>query len=258
MAEGDTIHRLAARLGEALAEPITSTRSPAPESPLRRQSHRLARLLGARLEDAEPRGKHLLLHFDSGLVLHSHLGMGGSWRLAGPGGGMGRPPSRAHALLASGDRAAGQFGGRTLALRTAAEIRADPVLRSLGPDMLAPDLDLDRAAAALRDGDPAAPVGEALLDQRLLAGVGNIFKSEGCFAAGIDPWRPAGDLDDAQLREVVAMTRRLMSEAVRSGRRPKRVYRRAGRPCSRCGTAIRSLGQGDANRATYWCAGCQR
>jgi endonuclease VIII len=91
----------------------------------------------------------------------------------------------------------------------------------------------------------------------VIAGVGNIFKSEGCFAAGVDPWRRLDAIEDGELREAVLATRRLMEDAVREGRQPRSIYRRAGRPCPACGTAIRSRGQGDANRTTYWCPFCQ-
>jgi endonuclease-8 len=115
---------------------------------------------------------------------------------------------------------------------------------------------VERIAASLRAaGD--AELGDALLDQGAVAGIGNIFKSEGCWAVRLDPWAKLGDLDEHSLREVLATTRELMLEAVDSGRQPKRVYRRAGMPCPRCNTPIRSRPQGDAARITYWCPGCQ-
>ena len=127
----------------------------------------------------------------------------------------------------------------------------------LGPDILAPDLDLGLVVGSLRS-DPARELGEALLDQRLVAGIGNIFKSEACFAAGVSPWRRVGELDEEDLRATVEAARRLMLEAATSGARPDfAVYRRAGHPCRRCGTPISARGQGDANRRTYWCNGCQ-
>jgi endonuclease-8 len=104
---------------------------------------------------------------------------------------------------------------------------------------------------------PQIELGEALLGQRLVAGIGNIFKSEGCFEAGIDPARPVKSVSDEQIADVLQATRKLMLEAVETGRQPHRVYRAAGRPCPRCGTAIRSRAQGDSARTTYWCPECQ-
>jgi endonuclease VIII len=106
--------------------------------------------------------------------------------------------------------------------------------------------------------DPGRGLGDLLLDQHLVAGIGNIFKSEACFAARIDPWRPVGDLSDEELRSVLAAARSLMLEAVRSGRHPHLVYRRRQGACPNCRGPISSRGQGDANRTTYWCPRCQR
>jgi endonuclease-8 len=109
----------------------------------------------------------------------------------------------------------------------------------------------------MRGTNPQIELGAALLGQRLVAGIGNIFKSEGCWAARIDPHRHLEETGDEQLEEVLTATRALMLEAVETGRQPKQVYRRAGQPCPRCGTRIRSQAQGDTARTTYWCPGCQ-
>jgi endonuclease-8 len=109
----------------------------------------------------------------------------------------------------------------------------------------------------LRAGARNRALGEALLDQTVVSGVGNVYKSEGCFAAALDPWRPVSDLDDAGLGRLLKVLVNLMSTGLERGRRPRRVYRRAGMPCTRCGAPVRSRGQGDANRTTYWCPGCQ-
>jgi endonuclease-8 len=132
----------------------------------------------------------------------------------------------------------------------------DPLLTRLGPDILAADFDPQTVARSLRSA-PERALGDALLDQTLLAGVGNIFKSEACFAAGLDPWQTVGDLSEEELERVAQAAHGLMQDAVEHGRHARSVYRRAGRPCPLCGTAIRSRGQGDANRTTYWCANCQ-
>jgi endonuclease-8 len=109
----------------------------------------------------------------------------------------------------------------------------------------------------MRGTNQGIELGEALLGQRLVAGIGNIFKSEGCWAARVNPQRHLESLADDELAGVLGATRELMLEAVDSGRQPKGVYRRAGEPCPRCGTPIRSRAQGDNARTTYWCPGCQ-
>ena len=149
-----------------------------------------------------------------------------------------------------------QFGGPNLRLLSTESIARDPVLSRLGPDVLAPDLDLGAVARLLR-ADPERSLGEALLDQRKVAGIGNIFKSEACFTARLDPRARVADLTDAQLEEVIDAARDLMAGAVAEGRAGRAVYRRAGRPCIACGTPIAVAGQGDANRSTYWCPRCQ-
>lgn len=255
MAEGDTIHRTARTLQEALGgKRIIDVAVPNPQSPLRRQGDRLERLRNATLTDAEARGKHLLLHFDGELVLHSHLGMRGSWRVLSVDD---EPDRRAWVVLSASDVRAVELDGPRLDLRTEREIRSDPRLRALGPDVLAPDFDAPAGIAALRRTDQSRQVGEALLDQRVLAGVGNIYKCEGCWSARVDPWRPLSDLSEDELRRLVIETAALMRYGLETGRTPHSIYRRAGQPCPRCGQRIRSRGQGDANRTTYWCESCQ-
>jgi endonuclease VIII len=257
MAEGDTIHRTARRLETALTgKPIVDVAVPNPRSPLRRQGERVERLRGATVIGADARGKHLFLHFDGDLVLHSHLGMRGSWRLLSPGD-RGVDDRRAWVVLSMPDLHAVELDGSRLEIRTEREVRADPRLRSLGPDVLAPGFDAATGLAALRRAEQSRQVGEALLDQRLLAGIGNIYKSEGCWSARIDPWRPLSGLDDGELRRLVIETAALMRYGLETGRMPHSVYRRAGQPCPRCGERIRSRGQGDTNRTTYWCQSCQ-
>jgi len=213
------------------------------------------RLDGRRLEQAAARGKNLLLRFGD-LTLHSHLGMNGSWHLY-PSGARWKKRRGAAWVVISGSKAeAVQFGGPRLRLLATESVDRDPILARLGPDILAADLDLGAVARSLR-ADPERSLGEALLDQRTIAGIGNVFKSEACFAARVDPRARVADLTDAQLEDVVAAARDLMTTAVGEGRAERAVYRRAGRPCIVCGTAIAVTGQGDANRSTYWCPRCQ-
>jgi endonuclease VIII len=251
MAEGDTILRAARRIEDAIGGQQVSVRA----GNGRGRAAGVERLDGRRLDRVEARGKHLLLHFDE-LTLHSHLGMSGSWQVGRRGERRRKPASAAWLALSGDELEAVQFGGPTLRVLSAAQLRRDPMLARLGPDILAPDFDLAAATRGLR-ASPDRELGEALLDQRLLAGIGNIFKSEACFAARTDPWRQIAELSDGELRAVLDSARRLMQESVTKGRPNPAVYGRAGRPCPVCGTRIAARGQGDANRRTYWCPRCQ-
>lgn len=257
MAEGDTIHRTARLLQDALSgKRIVEVAALNPRSPLRRRGDRVERLRGAAMISAEARGKHLLLHFEGELVLHSHLGMRGSWRVV-PAGEGGRD-RRAWVVLSAEDVDAVELEGSRLDLRTEHEVRSDPRLRALGPDVLSREFDPPTGMAALRRTGQSREVGEALVDQRVLAGVGNIYKSEGCWSSRIDPWERLSGLTDDELSRLVIETAALMRYGLETGRPPRSIYRRAGQPCPRCGERIRSRGQGDANRTTYWCESCQR
>lgn len=207
------------------------------------------------LDAVEARGKHLLLRFGD-RVLHSHLGMVGSWDLYPRGGPWRKARGAAWAVLRSEEREAVEFGGPTLRVLGGHAARRDPVLAGLGPDILAAEFDPVVAIRLLRAA-PDRAVGDALLDQSRVAGIGNIFKSEGCFAARVDPWRRIERLSDAELERVLLAARGLMQGSVADGRSALAVYRRAGLPCPVCGTAIAARGQGDANRRTYWCPRCQ-
>jgi endonuclease-8 len=250
MAEGDTILRAARRLDAALIGETIAASAPNP----RGRAARIERLDGRRLDAVESHGKNLLLRFGD-VVLHSHMGMNGSWHVYPRGVPWRKPRRSAWAVLAGERQEAVQFGGPTLRLIAADRVRRDPQLARLGPDVLAPELDLDAILAALR-ADPGRGLGDALLDQAAVAGIGNIFKSEACFAARVDPWRPVGDLDDEELVAVLRAAREQMLAAVADGRHTYAVYR-ARRPCLVCHGRISSRGQGDANRTTYWCPRCQ-
>lgn len=250
MAEGDTILRLARRVESALAGDTVSAFAPNP----RGRVAGVEQLDGRQLDGAEARGKHLLLHFGD-LVLHSHLGISGDWDLYPPGGAWRRPRAAAWVVLEGRDQEAVQFGGPTLRVVANRRLRRDPQLVRLGPDVLATEFDADAVLVALRT-DPRRALGSALLDQSVVAGIGNVFKSEACFAAGVDPWRQVGEATDAELLAVLESARERMLHAVASGRGRPAVYGRRG-PCPACGTAILHRGQGDGNRVTYWCPACQ-
>jgi endonuclease VIII len=251
MAEGDTILRAARRIEAAIGgEQITVS------TPNRRGAAAgIQRLDGKTLERVSARGKHLLLEFGD-LSLHSHLGMSGSWHVYPHGATWRKPAGAAWAVLKGKNSEAVQFGGPTLRLLRTNALRRDQTLSRLGPDILAADFDREAIVRSLR-AHPHGALGDALLDQTLLAGVGNIFKSEACFAARLDPWQPIGDLTNEQLDRVIDAAHGLMQDAVEHGRHANAVYRRAGQPCPACGTRIVSRGQGDANRTTYWCPTCQ-
>jgi endonuclease-8 len=254
VAEGDSIRRIAQWMRPQLEGAEVSVRTPGPRRP---DGLAAAELDGRRLERVESRGKHLLFHFDGGLVLHSHLGMKGSWQLYANGERWRRPAHQAWIVVEGNGVEAVNFGGSKLRIVREAQLLRDPRLARLGPDLLADDFDPDVAVARIRSSGPDLKLGDALLGQRLVAGIGNIFRSEGCFSVGLDPRTPVGELDDDQLVGVLQATRTLMLDAVDTGRQPNRVYRRAGMPCPRCGTRILSQAQGETARTTYWCPGCQ-
>jgi endonuclease-8 len=258
MPEGDTIHHAADRLREALVGTVPErVLAPSPRSHAERLPERL---LGRAVLAVDAHGKHLFVRFDGGLTLHSHLRMSGAWRVLGRGQPWGRSRSRAWLVLGSGDRDVVQFDGPVLRLMSDARLRADPQLASLGQDVLGESFDFARMIGRLREADPTRPVGEVLIDQRIVAGIGNVWKAEGCWEAQVDPWRTLAAVSDEELVRIIALTRPRMALSGRDGPRTiqPRVYGKSGQPCPRCGTRIRARGQGDANRTTYWCPGCQR
>jgi len=218
------------------------------------------RLAGRAVRAVDARGKHLLLRFEGGLALHSHLRMGGLWGVYERGQRWRRSPRRAWLVIRTPEHEVVQFDGPVLELMTEGRTRFDQRLAGLGPDVIADDFSERAFLRRLRDDDQSRGIGDALLDQRNIAGIGNIWKSEGCFRAAIDPWRPLSEVSDGEVLEVVRAVRPAMREsAAGRGYLPEpSVYERAGRPCPRCGTTVRSRGQGDSNRTTFWCPGCQR
>ncbi len=253
MPEGDTIHRVAMRFQSALVgREIERADAPSARSPIHT---RAAELAGRTLERAEARGKHLLLHFSGDAVVHSHLGMNGRWFVRGDGR---MPFGRPWLVLASGPAVASQNGGKILRVTSAARARNDPLLMQLGPDPLAPGFDPAAATERLLSYEPAVPVGDALLDQSLIAGIGNVIRIEACFLPRVSPWRRIADLTAEEARGIVDATSWVMETAIAKGSRPKQIYGRDRRPCPRCGGRVIIRGQGDDNRVTYWCEGCQR
>ncbi len=273
MPEGDTLYRTAVVLREVLTgREVTAARGgiagPA-----------LSRVVGTHVDRVGAQGKHLLVGFDNALTLHTHLRMHGSWHRYRPGERWRRPPSRAVAVIEVPTAIAVCFDAPTVELLDTRALAIHPALARLGPDLLAPEADLRAAVQRLRDPSRAElSIGEALLDQTAQAGLGNVYRSEVCFIERVDPFLPVADIADDVLQRLLVTARRLLvanrlgpsrtttrdalgGEATDTG--PRRhggrlyVYGRAGRPCLRCGTPIRTRVAGAVPRRTYWCPACQ-
>lgn len=273
--EGDTVWRSARHLDEALTGLVLQ------RSDFRVPALATVDLAGAVVLGTVSRGKHLLTRFSGPpLTLHTHLKMEGSWHLYRPGSRWRRPAHEARVVLVTETWSAVGFALGTVELvETATE---SDVLPPLGPDLLGPDWDAEEAVRRLA-ASPDRPVGEALLDQRNLAGIGNLYNSELCFLAGVNPWTPVSQVDlprlvrraKAVLEANKARVEQTTTGDLRRGRRTW-VYRRDGQPCRRCDTPIRvamaepgvtsadvtgraRLDREDsvAERATYWCPTCQ-
>jgi len=252
--EGDVVWYTARRLHEALAGRVLT------RSDFRVPRYATVDLAGQTVTEAIARGKHLLIRTGNGLTVHTHLKMDGSWRI-GPAGARLAQAHTIRLVLANADwQAVGHQLGITEVLPTSAE---DQVTGHLGPDLLGTDWDTAEAVRRLTK-DPGRPIGEALLDQRNLAGIGNLYKSEVLFLRGVSPWSAVADVRDPE--RMVELARRLLdANKARIGQvttgdaRPGRqtwVYGRAGAPCRRCGTPVRSRADG-ADRITFWCPACQ-
>jgi endonuclease-8 len=284
MPEGDTIHRAAAALRRALAgRSVTRFETVLPA--LARIDED-APIAGRTVEAVEAAGKHLLVRLgarragapgiEGGLVLRTHMRMNGSWHLYRPGERWRRPRAAMRIALETAEAVAVAFDVPVAELLTERQALRQRDLAALGPDLLAPGFDAAGAARRIRarGGDAIA---EVLLDQRVMAGIGNVFKSEVLFEAGVHPERRASDLSDEEVARLVAVARRqlLANRAPddpgalvtwRGGRRTTGraapgealwVYARGGKPCRRCGARVESLRQGLDARPTWFCPGCQ-
>lgn len=256
MPEGDTIHYAANRIRPVLEGHVPDAiETPHPRFGRDRWPEKLA---GAAVRSVDAHGKNLFLRFDNGLTIHSHLRMNGLWRIR-PGDW--RTPRNTWLVLRHGPMLVAQINGPILELMTDSRTRFDRRLAMLGPDILAPELDEPGILRRLREDDPTRPIGDTLLDQRVVAGIGNLWKAEGCFAAEIDPWRRTGDVSDEEVLKILRLTRPRMQRSATDGMqdRFKVVYGTRGQDCPRCGkrSKIQSRGQGDDNRNTYWCPRCQ-
>ncbi len=258
MPEGDTIHNAARRMRAVLLDRVPEEiRTPHPRHGAERWPERLA---GRAVRAVDAHGKHLFVRFDGELTLHSHLRMTGAWGVHRDGARWKRAARRAWLVIRCGEWSVVEFDGPVLELMRESRTRFDRRLASLGPDVIGERFDAHAFLERLRAQERTRAIGDALLDQRVVAGIGNVWKSEACFAAGVSPWRA---LERVREEEAIAIVEFAHERMTRSAAldgfsaRPRAVYKRAGLPCKRCGTPIRSHGQGDDNRTTYWCPGCQ-
>ena len=262
MPEGDNIHAAAARLRAALnghevvrfelRRDPRGVRSPGP---------------GARVVDVEARGKHLLMSFDDGRTLHTHMQMQGAWHVYRAGQPWRRPEHRARVIVEIDDgTTAVCFDAPLVELRDDRHrlppSRAERTLARLGPDLADPAVDLDLIASRLDGINPTTTVAAVLLDQRVAAGIGNVYKSELCWAVRVHPSTQLGAIDTETRRELYELAHRLLVSNTGRARRVTfngglAVYGRARRPCPRCRTPIARVAQGEPPRITYWCPSCQ-
>jgi endonuclease VIII len=255
MPEGDTIFRTASVLRAAIAgKPLVDFQTPrlrvAPFPPQ------------TEVRSVEARGKHLLIGFGDGRVLHTHMQMNGSWHVYRPGEPWLRGEHRVRVRIDVPDAVAVCFDAPVVEILRERDLPRHPRLSALGPDLCSPDADLAEASARLERLPPATEVAVALLDQRVASGVGNVYKSEVLFARRVDPFAALGDLDLATKTGLLDTASRMLRANLGGGRRSTApgglaVYGKTGRPCPRCATPIRSARQGQTPRATYWCPSCQ-
>lgn len=255
MPEGDTVYLSARRLHEALAgKSLIRTDFRVPQ-------HATANLAGSRVVEVVARGKHILIRFEGGVTLHTHFKMEGEWHLYRPGERWRGPGVQVRAVLETSEWLA--VGFRLGNVDLIATDREAEAVGHLGPDLLGRDWDAGAAIENVRV-QQGRPIGEVLLDQRVMAGLGNIYKSEICFLSGLDPWADVGDVKD--IAAVVALAKRVMEANRNSGmqittgiNQPGRrhwVYGRRQQPCRRCGNAIERRAE-PGERVTYWCPNCQ-
>ena len=275
MPEGDTIFRSARTLNRALGgKVITGFRS---TYPLLMRFNDDTPLAGQTVESVESRGKWVLMHFSGGATLVTHMLMNGSWHIYRPGERWKAPAAAARIVIETSEYVAVGFNVPVAEMHTADSLRRERRIPAPAGDLLSGDFDPETAVARiLAEGE--GELGDVLLRQRVMAGVGNVFKSEVCFVTGLNPFRKVGTLTEAQVREIVAVAQQQLAANVMEdsgdrivtwrgvGRRTTRnsdpteslwVYGRSGEPCRRCGTLIEFRKQGKDARVTYWCPHCQ-
>ena len=263
MPEGDTLWRTARTLHAALAgRSVTAFESPLVTVA---EAARRQRLVGRRVGYVESRGKHLLVHFEGGCALHTHLGMRGSWHTYRAESSWRKPGRHPRVVLEAGEVVAVCFSPAIVEVLSAPELHHHPALNRLGPDALSEHFDPAVARARLQERGEVE-IGVALLDQTAFAGVGNVYKSEVLFLCRVNPFALVSALGEATLESVAQtaadqLRRNLSTSARRTtpSLTPGElwVYNRAQKPCRRCGEPIRRAYQGEQRRSTYWCPRCQ-
>jgi DNA-formamidopyrimidine glycosylase len=264
VAEGHSILRWARSLRPLSGEPLEAVQLP------QRWAERAAQLPGQLVSRVDTHGKHLLIRLSGSLTIHCHAMMYGSWQFGAPGMPLRKPETNVRLRLRTARREAVFFNGPVVELLTPEELQSHDKLCALGPDLLHENFDRDEAWRRLQRKRQRA-IGDAVLDQRLVAGIGNIFKSEGLFVSGIDPLSPVGTLAAEDLERLWQSLIPMMKEAarrsgpivtldrgLRRGGQRHWVYRRRGHACFRCGTPIAMVRQGELKRTTYYCPTCQR
>jgi endonuclease VIII len=262
MSEGDTIYRTAEVMRRTLGrDELVAARG-------RPGGVQLERVIGSRTSAVRSKGKHLLIDFECGLTLHTHLGMNGSWHRYRPGERWRGERSTALAVLETASAVAVCLGATTVELLETRALPLHPLLAALGPDLLDEEPDIGEAVRRMRAPALAkTSIAEALLDQRVVAGIGNVFRSELLARHKMHPFTPVGLVPEPVARRLLADGSRLLRANVDGRMRvtvpaappgERWVYRRAGRPCRRCGTIIRSTTLGRPPRRLYWCADCQQ
>ncbi|MEX2167693.1 MAG: DNA-formamidopyrimidine glycosylase family protein [Pirellulales bacterium] len=284
MPEGDTIFRTARTLRQVLSDQLIERAKarvftdgattgfpgsvnliPGPHFAIGQQWHPVESFAGRIVEAVEPQGKHMVIVLDDGRAIHSHLGMTGAWHVYRPGEPWQKPEKRARLVLEVSGFVVICFTPMVLELCSPTALRRHRFINGLGPDLLAPEIDIDDMIARFRRHN-RAPIGEAVMNQTIVCGIGNIYKSELLFLSNINPFAPVSSLADDALRDLLELARDLMRQNLQEPERTTRyqgdghrlwVYPRTGQPCFLCGTTIQIRRQGELGRTTYWCARCQ-
>ena len=274
MPEGDSIFRAARTLHRAFAGKVVTRFESV--LPALTRIHEDAPLIGRTMNEVSAAGKHLLMRFSGDLVLRTHMRMNGSWHIYRPGERWQRPAPDMRIVIATADFVAVAFNVPVAKFLTLRALARQPELRRLGPDLLGAGFDPVEAARRIRER-AGHEIAEVVLDQRVVAGAGNVYKSEILFLCRINPFTRVAALTDGQVAEVVQTARSLLAANVgnvatgaivtyvgmrRTTRRADPaerlwVYGRAGLPCRECGTLVTRRAQGPDARLTYWCPRCQ-
>ncbi|MEX2238269.1 MAG: DNA-formamidopyrimidine glycosylase family protein [Dehalococcoidia bacterium] len=264
MPEGDTLYRTAAVLRPVLSgKEIKAASAP-------RGGPAMHRVVGSRVSTVESQGKNLLIGFENGLMLRTHLRMWGSWHRYRPGEPWRRPLEQARVVIEVEDAVAVCFNAPVAELFDARALAIHPAMSRLGPDILVEPFDVPAVVQALRErAGELGEIGEVIMDQRVLAGIGNVYKNESLFVTSIHPYTRVADMDDAAVAKVIECARDMMRSNVSRGIRvtdadgpPHRgvrawIHDRRGLPCRRCLTKVVGDRQGELNRHTMWCPRCQ-